>query len=241
MMINSLQPTLVLGLAGPWAEALLAVAALAGMGYAWRWHNRPTAGDGQMEETKPEPADVPAPPPAKLEREVSPPSWVDALTGLPDLGYLRKKSHGAQEKPSPLTLLTICVQGKSAEQPTGDEPGDRALAEVADTVRSILRAGDTCVRAQPGQLMAVLPGLDADTSGNLVTRVKHAVESLALVTRSGDEIRLAVQVGRACAPQDGTDLGALLDAAREDVARGRVQHGGSALERISRAAPIIPN
>ncbi len=231
---------MILGLTGPWAAMLLAVAvaALAGMGYAWRRHTRSAPGDGQLEETIPEPRDVPALPPAKPEPEVSSPSWVDDLTGLPDLAYLRKKSRGAQEKPSPLTLLTISVQGKSANQPT---PGDRALAEVADTVRSVLRAGDTCIRATSGQLMAVLPGLDADTSGNLVTRVKHAVESLALVTHSGGEIRLAVQVGRACAPQDGTDLDALLVAAREDVERGRVLHGGSAVERISRAAPIIPN
>ncbi len=240
-MISSLQPYLVLGLTGPWVETLLAVAALAGMGYAWRWHTRPAPGDGQSEETKPERADVPAAPPAKPEPEVSSPSWVDDLTGLPDLAYLRRNLRGAEEKPSPLTLLTIFVQGKSAEQPTGDEPGDRALAEVADTVRSILRAGDTCIRATSGQLMAVLPGLDADTSGNLVIRVKHAVESLALVTHSGGEIRLAVEVGRACAPEDGTDLAALLDAAREDVERGRVPQGGSVMERLSRAAPIIPN
>jgi diguanylate cyclase (GGDEF)-like protein len=240
-MISSLQPHLVLGLAGPWAETLLAVAALAGMGYAWRWHIRPTPGDGQPKETVLEPGDVPARPPAKPELEVSTPSWVDDLTGLPDLGYLRKKFCGAQEKPSPLTLLTISVQGKSGDQPTGDEPCDRALAEVAHTLRSTLRASDTCVRATSGQLMAVLPGLDADTSANLVIRVKRAVESLALVTRSGEEIRLAVQVGCACVPQDGTDLDALLDAARADVERGRVSHGGSATERISRAAPIIPN
>ena len=239
MMISSL--LLVLGFAGPWAETLLAVAALAGLGYAWRWRSRPRPGDGQLEEAKREPGDVPAPPPAKPEPEVSTPSWVDDLTRLPDLGYLRKKFRGAQEEPSPLTLLTISVQGKPGDQAPGDEPGDRALVEVAQTVRSVLRAGDTCVRATSGQLMAVLPGLDADTSGNLVTRVKHAVESLALVTRSGGEIRLAVQVGRACVPQDGTDLDALLDAARKDVERGRVPQGGSALERLSRAAPIIPN
>ena len=73
-MISSLQPYLVLGLTGPWVETLLAVAALAGMGYAWRWHTRPAPGDGQPEETKPERADVPAAPPAKPEPEVSSPS-----------------------------------------------------------------------------------------------------------------------------------------------------------------------
>ena len=234
-MIHNLQPTL--GLTGPWAETLLAVAALAGMGFAWRWHTAHAPGEEPMK-TK---LAVPAPPPSKPEPKVSAPSWVDDLTGLPDLGYLRKKFRSAQEEPSPLTLITISVQSKSGQHPTGDEPGDRALVEVAHTVRSILRASDTCVRATSGQLMAVLPGLDADTSGNLVIRVKHALESLALVTRSGGEIRLAVQVGRACVPQDGTDLDALLDAARADVERGRVSHGGSATERISRAAPIIPN
>ena len=139
------------------------------------------------------------------------------------------------------TDVTWEMDGDVNDLPTGEEPGDRALVEVAHTVRSILRAKDTCVRATSGQLMAVLPGLDADTSGSLVTRVRHALESLALVTWSGDEIRLAVQVGRACVPQDGTDLDALLVAAREDVQRSRLPQGGSALERISRAAPIIPN
>lgn len=240
MMISSLQPTLVLGLTGPWAETLLAVAALAGMGLAWWWHSAHTAGDGPVE-TKLEPGDVPAPSPAKPEPEVSAPSWVDDLTGLPDLGYLRKKFRSAQEEPSPLTLIIISVQSKSGEHPMGDEPGDRALVEVAHTLRSILRPSDTCVRAASGQLMAILPGLDADTSGSLVIRVKRALESLALVTWSGEEIRLAVQVGRACVPQDGTDLDALLDAAREDVERGRLPQGGSALERLCRVAPIIPN
>jgi GGDEF domain-containing protein len=92
--------------------------------------------------------------------------------------------------------------------------------------------------------MAVLPGLNADTSANLVTRVKQAVESLTLVTHSGGEIRLAVTVGRACMPEDGTNLDALMEAASKDVEsrRGPASGGpGSAKERLSRAVPIIPN
>ena len=138
-------------------------------------------------------------------------------------------------------MLTISVQGRSGDQATGNEPGDRALVEVAHTLRSVLRTSDTCVRGTSGQLMAVLPGLNADTSSNLVARVRNAVESLTLVTRSGGEIRLAVRVGRACVPQDGTDLDGLLKAARRDVERSRGPGGNSASERLSRAAPIIPN
>lgn len=241
-MISNLQPHLLFGLAGPWVDTLLAVAALAGIGYAWRCRSRSAAAERQPEELNAGATDAPSPAPTEPEQEISfPPSWIDGLTSLPDLGTLRTQFRPTLEEPSPLTLLTITVRGRTADQSTDSEPGDRALVEVAHTVRSVLRASDTCVRSTTGQLMAVLPGLDADTSGNLVTRVKHAVESLTLLTRSGGEIRLAVQVGRACVPQDGADLDALLDAARKNEGLHREPRKGSAMERLSRAAPIIPN
>jgi diguanylate cyclase (GGDEF)-like protein len=169
-----------------------------------------------------------------------PPShWIDKVTGLPDVNALRNRFPEDHEKPGPhpLTLLTISVDPQGADPPV-DDNGELALMEVAHTVRSILRAGDTCVRGDGSQLMAVLPGLDADTSTTLVTRVRHAVDSLTLVTRSGGEIRLAVSVGRSCVPQDGNDLDALLAAAREE--RGR-SPDGSAKQRLSRAVPMVPN
>jgi len=241
-MISNLQPLLVLGLAGPWLTTVLALAAVAGIGYVWRRHARSVAAKGQLEELCGGTGDAEAPAPAEPETEVpSTPSWLDGPDSLPDLGSLRQQFRATLEEPKPLTLLTISVQGRTADLSTCHEPGDRALVEVAHTVRSILRAGDTCVRATTGQLMAVLPGLDADTSGTLVTRVKHAVESLTLLTRSGGEIQLAVQVGRACVPQDGANLDALLATVRKNEDRHREPPSGSTLERLSRAAPIIPN
>ena len=64
MMISSLQPHLVLALTGLWAETVLAVAALAGMGYAWRWSHRPGAVDSQ---------------PGESRREAAERSWTAAL------------------------------------------------------------------------------------------------------------------------------------------------------------------
>lgn len=240
-MIHSLPSHLLLGLVGPWLEALFLVAALAGAGYLWSRRRQTTPGAEQPEELSPAAAEPPAPAPIEPEPEVcTTPSWVDDLTGLPDLRYLRQKFYAIQEKPSPLTLLTISVQSRTAGS-TDDEPGDRALVEVAHAVRSILRANDTCVRTSTGQLMAVLPGLDAHTSGNLVRRVKHAVESLSLLRRSGGETRLAIYVGRACVPQDGSDLETLLAVARKDVERDGAPRGSGAMERLARAVPIIPN
>ena len=54
-------------------------------------------------------------------------------------------------------------------------------------------------------------------------------------------VPLAVQVERSCVPQDGTDLDTLLDTARKELERGRESRAGSAAERLSRAAPNIPN
>jgi diguanylate cyclase (GGDEF)-like protein len=179
-----------------------------------------------------------------------PGEWRDEGTGLPSARFLEHRfptlSAEGRDSGARLTLLTIFVEGlPDVERSVGMDDGARALWEVAHTVRSVLRSGDTCVRAQGTALTAVLPGLDPDTSGHLVTRVRHAVDSLMLVTHAGREIRLGVTVGRAYMPRDGSDLPALLDAAQADLERNRLGEppdaDASAEKRLTRAVPVIPN
>jgi diguanylate cyclase (GGDEF)-like protein len=136
------------------------------------------------------------------------------------------------------------VEGwQGPETPEADPQDERALNEVAHTVKSILRSGDTCVRGEGGHLMAVLPGLNPETSRTLVTRVRQAVESLTLVTHSGGEVHLGVTVGRAFMPEDGKSLDALVEVARRDMEQGRAapRGGRTAGERLTRAVPLVSN
>jgi diguanylate cyclase (GGDEF)-like protein len=207
-----------------WLEVAVPTLAIAAAVYLWR---RAAPRAGEIVER-----------PADLQEGREPPaSRLDEVTGLPDVGLLRTQD-SAGPSPQPLTLITISIDGAGGAASLGDT-GERALMELAHTVRSILRAGDTCVRGDGDQLMAVLPGLDARTSTQLVTRVRHAVNSLTLVTRSGGEVHLAVNVGRSSVPQDGESLDALLALARKTAEERRQQTPAG--QRLSRAVPLIPN
>jgi diguanylate cyclase (GGDEF)-like protein len=168
----------------------------------------------------------------------------DEVTRLPDARHLEDKFAALRSDPYCLTLLAIDVEGwQRTGDPGGNPHEDRALLEVAHTVKSILRSGDTCVRGEGSRLMAVLPGLDPETSAHLVTRVRQAVESLTLVTHAGGEVQLGVSVGRAFMPEDGDSLDALVAAARRDIERGKAAPRGglTAGERLSRAVPLVSN
>lgn len=239
--------------AGPGLSLLLLLGVLsaAGLFLVWRRlrprvHQAESAGADREQVAQPETeadatVDLLSPGPGE---------WRDELTGLPSARFLEHRfptlSAAGRDSGARLTLLTIFVEGLGdVERSVGEDDGARALWEVAHTVRSILRSGDTCVRAQGAALTAVLPGLDPDTSGHLVTRVRHAVDSLILVTHAGREIRLGVTVGRAYMPRDGSDLPALLDAAWADLERNRLGEppdaDASAEKRLTRAVPVIPN
>lgn len=207
-----------------WVGAGLAVATLAFMWLGWRSRrNRPAA----PEQLADSPPCVPDPPgPAIMKGDLSGVVGQDHASGA-------------------LTLLSISIEQNAAGGKAGpSKPGERALREVAHTVQSMLRSGDTFLRRDGRHLVAVLPGLDIETSRTLVTRLVHAVDSLRLVTHAEGERRLAITVGRAFMPRDGHSLDVLLEAAIRDADSrhgGPVRRGDSPVERLSRAVPTIPN
>ncbi len=221
----------LLGAAGPipWVGVGLALATL---GFMW-------LGSRARQDSPPPPTLAQAPP-TKPADTVAVTATEQPQKDKSDLSHIIERL-GADG----LTLLSIQVEQKSATGALdGNGPGVRALQEVAHTVQSMLRSGDTFLAREEGHLIAVVPGIDRDTSRTLVTRLVQAVDSLRLVTHAAGERRLAITVGRAFMPQDGTSLDALLEAAvREanDRAGGPMRRGNSPAERLSRAIPLIPN
>ena len=109
-------------------------------------------------------------------------------------------------------LLVAEVDGAARLLAADPEPGAAALARAHDAVRDELRPGDVLGRDEDGRMWVVAAELGASGGRALAERLADAVAAAATLRGAP----LAISVGIAAAPADGTDADAL--AARADEA-----------------------
>ena len=151
--------------------------------------------------------------------------FTDALTGSANRSALMHLLTTLMVKtPRPFALLFIDLNRfKPLNDQYGHDNGDLALIEVAQRLRSQLRADDVVARLGGDEFVVVLPGVTTDEH---VQRIRQSlVECLAkpLTTLAGEardsNVTVGAAIGHALFPRDGEDAQSLLKYADLDMYR----------------------
>ena len=134
----------------------------------------------------------------------------DPLTGLGNREAfnqtLARELQRAQRHGEPFAVAMLDLDRfKELNDALGHQAGDRALATVADALRSVVRASDAVFRWGGDEFAVVMPML-APTAGQ--TAAARLVEAIAALDVQGH--RLNASVGLANYPADGEDADTLL-------------------------------
>jgi len=144
-------------------------------------------------------------------------STLDPLTGLFNRSALEQKLEELDGKPvedgngSHALLLCDLDHFKRVNDQRGHAVGDAVLQEVAYTMRSALRAGDSIYRVGGEEILVVLPGATRDDAAEVGERLRRAVRD-----RRPAGVPVTISVGVAVArpgPLDTDELVGQADAA----------------------------
>ena len=174
-------------------------------------------------------------------------SLTDPLTSLANRRalqqHLPKEIARAQRQRAPLTLLLLDMDGlKYINDTYGHHMGDRAIRQVADVLRRLLRPYDLCARYAGDEFVVTLWECDAEQSESRRLELQAAVGAMSIEVGRGKGVALGVSVGAATYDDDGTtseELLAIADkrmyedkASRKSGVVGPLREGA----RASRAA-----
>jgi diguanylate cyclase (GGDEF)-like protein len=145
-------------------------------------------------------------------------STLDPLTGLFNrnaldqrLGELDGQPSGGEEGASHALLLCDLDHFKQVNDQLGHAAGDAVLREVAYTMRSTLRAGDSIYRVGGEEILVILPGATEHDAVAIGERLRRAVRE-----RRPSGVPVTISVGVAISkvgPLDTDELVGLADAA----------------------------
>ena len=105
----------------------------------------------------------------------------DSLTGAYNREHLNRflpeALARARRSNEPLSVAMVDIDHfKRVNDEHGHTAGDAVLAEVAERLRSSIRAGDTLIRYGGEEFLLVLPGSDADGATAIAERTREAFE-----------------------------------------------------------------
>jgi len=141
-------------------------------------------------------------------------STVDPLTGLFNRNALELRlaelDGSAGEEPDVSHALLLCDLDhfKQVNDRLGHSAGDAVLREVAHTMRSNLRAGDSIYRVGGEEILVVLPGTARENAVDVAERLRLAVRDLRPVG-----VRMTVSIGAAVSRPGSFDTDDLVSRA----------------------------
>jgi diguanylate cyclase (GGDEF)-like protein len=157
----------------------------------------------------------------------------DSLTDLPNRALffdrLAQTMRAAQRQNSGLAMLLIDLDRfKDVNDTYGHQAGDLVLRQVADRLRTALRASDTVARIGGDELAVLLPSV-----GGVETAISTAQKVREAICRpypiAGHGVRVGASVGVALYPTHAHGGEALLAAADAAMYRAKRAGGGVAL------------
>jgi diguanylate cyclase (GGDEF)-like protein/putative nucleotidyltransferase with HDIG domain len=169
-------------------------------------------------------------------------SLTDPLTGLPNTRFmflhLSRELARAERLRSEVSLLVIDLDDfKDINDNYGHHIGDRALREVAGVLRTAIRPYDICVRYAGDEFIVVLSGCGGAEVERKRLELQRTVDSVRFEAQRGKFHPLAISVGAATFPHDGTSYEALLAIADSRMYRDKAQRKRAALSRSLGSAP----
>jgi diguanylate cyclase (GGDEF)-like protein len=145
-------------------------------------------------------------------------SLTDAMTGLPNLRYLR--AHAPQEidrasrdNKAVAVLMIDVVDFKSINDTYGHRAGDMALCEVARRLHASVRSYDICARYAGDEFVVVLHGCPAEEARAKAAALQQAIADTRFEPASGETRPLEISVGVAMYPEQGETFDQLLSVA----------------------------
>lgn len=172
-------------------------------------------------------------------------SLTDPLTGLANrralVGHVAREIARASRHGDAVTLLLLDLDGlKRLNDTHGHQAGDRAIREVADTIRGLLRAYDLCARYAGDEFVVVLAGCDAAEAEERRAELQRAVDALQVDVGRGRVAAIGVSAGAATYPADGRTIDELLSVADQRMYADKVRRQAQPFmgrEALRRHAP----
>lgn len=112
-------------------------------------------------------------------------STTDTLTGLGNRRMLmdRLKAEAARQarlkRPFSIAIADI-DHFKKVNDTYGHEAGDKALAGIAQIIRSCMRQYDACGRWGGEEFMIIMPEAGASDAAQVIERLRHAIETASI-------------------------------------------------------------
>ena len=145
-------------------------------------------------------------------------SLTDALTGLPNTRFMFR--HLARELArthrlgAEVSLLVLDLDDfKEINDTYGHHAGDRALREVSNVLRTLIRPYDVCARYAGDEFVIVLAGCSREEAESKRRELQQGVEQITFEPATGTRVPLSISVGAAVYPHDGDSYESLLAAA----------------------------
>jgi diguanylate cyclase (GGDEF)-like protein/putative nucleotidyltransferase with HDIG domain len=163
-------------------------------------------------------------------------SLTDPLTSLPNtrfmVAHLNAELARAERLSTEVSLLVLDLDDfKEINDTHGHHVGDRALRDVAQVLRTVIRPYDICVRYAGDEFIVVLAGCGFDEAENKRKELQDAISETVFEARPGTPVPLSISAGSAVFPHDGDSYESLLAKAdsrmyRDKVARKSRTRGG---------------
>jgi len=156
--------------------------------------------------------------PSKAEERIRHLAYYDSLTDLPNRTLFQNRLEmavaNALRTRNPLSVLIMDLDGfKEINDTHGHHVGDRALVDVARTLRAGIRPYDICVRYAGDEFIVVLPGCSMEEAEVKRTELQRSIGDLAFEARPGLRLQLGISVGIAVFSRDGDSYETLLATA----------------------------
>ncbi len=150
----------------------------------------------------------------------------DSLTGLPNHRRTYEVLHEEMERAvryrRPLSVLMMDVDSfKSFNDRYGHPQGDVLLAMVARLLRSTVRGVDHVGRYGGEEFLAILPETRKEDALRLADRIRRAISETEFPTGHGTMVSKTISIGVASYPEDGAEVGALVQKADEAMYRAK--------------------
>ncbi len=134
----------------------------------------------------------------------------DGLTGIQNRRYFEHRCQveisQSQRYKHPLACMFLDIDKfKRINDTYGHQTGDAVLRNVAASIQSLLRAGDTIARYGGEEFVVLLPQATAHHAREVAERIRSSVAERHFQATSGHEIKVTISIGLAML-QDESDV-----------------------------------